>query len=172
MAKAFENKSSFESIFKEYFNPLVNYVNQQINDWESSREIVQNTFLNIWKKKDTLEINTSLKAYLYRTTKNGMIDHIRKSKKNEEVKQVLLKNQLNNHEDELDSFTIKKEIIKAIQKLKPKNRQIFELSKFEGLTHKEIADFLEISQRSVEDNISRALLFLQSELAENEHLLK
>lgn len=172
MAKAFENKINFESVFKEYFNPLVNYVNQQINDWESSREIVQNTFLKIWKIRDTLEIDTSLKAYLYRTTKNGMIDHIRKSKKNEEVKQVLLKNQLNHHEEELDSFTIKHEIVKAIQKLKPKNRKIFELSKFEGLTHKEIAEYLDISQRSVEDNISRALSFLQKEFEENEYFLK
>jgi len=171
VARAFENNINFESVFKEYFNPLVNYVNQQINDWESSREIVQNTFLKIWKIRDTLEIDTSLKAYLYRTTKNGMIDHIRKSKKNEEVKQVLLKNQLNHQEEELDSFTIKHEIVKAIQKLKPKNRRIFELSKFEGLTHKEIAEYLDISQRSVEDNISRALSFLQKELAENEYFL-
>ncbi len=173
MSKMFNSTDTFEEIFKQYFNPLVNFVNSHINNWEDSREIVQNTFMKIWRSKDKVEINTSIKAYLYQTTRNGMIDFIRSSKKNATIKETLLNEAQNRREEEkLDSFVIREEINKALAQLKPKNRQIFELSKMEGLTHKEIAAHLKISVRSVEDNINRATNLLKEILAENSNIYR
>jgi RNA polymerase sigma-70 factor (ECF subfamily) len=158
MAKVFTSDLTFEQVFKEYFNPLVNFVNSHINNWEDSREIVQNTFMKIWEVKDRLDIDSSLKAYLYQATRNGMIDFIRSSKRNRSMVDDL-KNTTSEYEDEpqaLNSMLIKQEILRAMDTLKPKNREIFRLNKIEGLTHKEIAAHLEISVRSVEDNVKRA----------------
>jgi len=171
MSKIFNSNETFEGIFKQYFNPLVNFVNSHINNWEDSREIVQNSFMKIWRSKDKVEINTSVKAYLYQTTRNGMIDFIRSSKKDATIKETLLHQSQNFREEErLDSMIIRDEINKALARLKPKNKRIFELSKMEGLTHKEIAAHLNISVRSVEDNINRATNLLKEMLEETSNI--
>ena len=91
-----------------------------------------------------------------------MIDFIRKHKQEEELTEEALSN-LETKEDEktLDTEIIKRKILEGMATLKPKNREIFELSKFEGLTHKEIASHLNISERAVEDNVARALKLLK-----------
>lgn len=158
MAKVFTSDLTFEQVFKEYFTPLVNFVNSHISNWEDSREIVQNTFMKIWEVKDRLDIDTSLKSYLYQATRNGMIDFIRASKRSRTMVDNL-KHSASELEDDprtLDSMMIRQEILRAMNTLKPKNREIFRLNKIEGLTHKEIAAHLEISVRSVEDNVKRA----------------
>lgn len=174
MAKVFKTNQSFEEVFKEFFNPLVNYVNSKINNWEDSREIVQNTFLKIWEVRDKLDIDTSLKSYLYRATKNGMIDFIRLNKRNSLLKEDLKKDLSEEvgENDALDVYIIRQELKKALKTLKPKNREIFSLHKLEGLTHNEIANYLNISVRAVEDNVKRATLALREILSENKGVFK
>jgi RNA polymerase sigma-70 factor (ECF subfamily) len=142
-------------------------VYKYLNDWESSREIVQSTFLKVWENKNRISVNTSAQSYLYRAVKNTMIDFIRKEKKKKEYLESvggLSEAILVHSENEIKPYIIRQEILKAMQTLKPKNRKIFELHKFEGLTYKEIANFLEVSERAVEDNIARALKQLRTEL--------
>ena len=174
MAKVFKTDQSFEEVFKEFFNPLVNYVNSKINNWEDSREIVQNTFLKIWEVREKLDIDTSLKSYLYQATKNGMIDFIRINKRNTKLKEDIKigSSEIDANDDELDVYIIRQELKKALQTLKPKNRDIFLLHKIEGLTHNEIANYLDISVRSVEDNVKRATLALREILSENKGVFK
>lgn len=158
------SKEEFKDVFEDYYNPLVNFINQYIQNIENSKEIVQITFLKLWDKKDTLSIDTSLKNYLYRSAKNAMIDYIRKHDK---IKVVSDENEqiINNLPDTDDSYLspyiIRNEILKAMEELKPKSKEIFRLSKFEGLTYEEIAIHLNISKRSVEDNVARATIKLK-----------
>lgn len=171
MNKPFESKDDFEIIFKEYFEVLCNYVNQYIRNWENSREIVQNTFTRIWIKKDSIQINNTVKNYLYKSCKNNMIDFIRKNKQEVELSEELIATiEDKDSKEGIDAATIKRGIIRGLKTLKPKNRKIFELSKFEGLTHKEIANHLDISERSVEDNVARALKLLKIYLENNENI--
>jgi len=172
MAKVFNSEQTFEEVFKQYFNPLVNYVNSHINNWEDSREIVQNTFLKIWEVRDRLDIDSSLKSYLYQSSKNGMIDFIRLSKRNLAVKESLKisTTEIENESGSLDAYVIRQELKKALNQLKPKNREIFILHKVEGLTHKEIASHLDISVRAVEDNVKRASMQLRELLENNERI--
>ncbi len=158
-----KTKSGFEVVFKEYFNPLSNYVNQQIHNWEDSKEIVQETFLVLWKRRDKLEVSASLKSYLYTSVRNTLIDFIRRKKKNDEVIDVV-KYRQNGHDQELDAFIVRQAILNACEKLKPKNKEIFLLTKMEGLTYEEVSKHLGISKRSVEDNVTRALNILKAEL--------
>ncbi len=170
-----ESEQEFREIFNQYFNPLVNFINQYLQNYEDSREVVQSTFLKMWDKKDQLVIQTSLKNYLYRSAKNNMIDFMRKHKKlniisDEEDK--ILNNLPDNEESILSPYLIRNELIKALEQLKPKNKEIFLLSKFEGLTYEEIANHLNISKRTVEDNVSRAMSSLKTILKNNPNIFK
>lgn len=161
-------KDNFQDIFKNYFGPLCNYVNSYIRNWEDSREIVQGTFLKIWENKETIAIDTSVKSYLYSAVRNRMIDFIRSDKKKNEYLQNLDFNEGEERVEELNSFLIRQEILRSLEKLKPKMKQIFSLSKIEGLTYSEIASYLNISKRAVEDNVARALILIKEDLKNNE----
>ena len=163
-------ESNFEDVFKTYFGPLCNYVNSFIKDWETSREIVQGTFLKVWENRDSIDVNTSAKSYLYSAVRNRMIDHIRANKKQEEYKNTVNVDDIDENVDHMNSYLIREEILKSMDKLKPKMRKIFSLSKIEGLTYNEIAAYLNISKRAVEDNVAKALRLLKEDLQENEVL--
>ena len=167
MSKPFENSNYFETVFKEYFNPLVNFVNKYLNNFENSREVVQMTFVKLWSNRTNLEVRSSVKSYLYQTTKNTMIDFIRKNKtilNATELENSIVTELIDEQNENLDPYILRQAIDKCLRNLKPKAKEIFELHKYEGLTYEEIADFLNISKRSVEDNISKILKYLKEEL--------
>lgn len=170
--KPFQTKADFEHTFKEYFEPLCNFINRYINNWEDSREIVQNTFFKIWQNREKIVVKTTTKNYLFQAVKNTMIDHVRRSKKivelSDNIKEKLESSAIDS--EAVDASLIKKSIIRGLSHLKPKNRKIFELNKFEGLTYKEIAEHLQISERSVEDNMARALKSLRLFIDQEENL--
>ncbi len=170
MNKSPFNESNFEEVFKTYFGPLCNYVNSYIKDWESSREIVQGTFMKVWENKDTIQINTSAKSYLYSAVRNRMIDMIRSNKKLDEYKNAANVDEIEENVEHMNSFVVREEILRSMDKLKPKMRKIFSLSKVEGLTYNEIAAYLNISKRAVEDNVAKALKLLKEDLEGNELL--
>lgn len=170
-----QSEEEFKEIFEEFYNPLVNFINQYLSNIETSKEIVQNTFLKLWDKRNKILIQTSVKNYLYRSAKNGMIDYVRKHQKLKIVsddEERILKNLPDTDDAYLSPFIIRNEIIKAMEHLKPKNKEIFRLSKLEGLTYEEIANHLKISKRSVEDNIGRAIVILKEQLSKNTSLFK
>jgi len=162
------NESNFEEVFKTYFGPLCNYVNSYIRDWENSREIVQGTFMKVWENKDSIEINTSAKSYLYSAVRNRMIDQIRSNQKLDAYKNSVNADDIDENPDNMNSFLIREEIMKSLDKLKPKMKKIFSLSKIEGLTYGEIAAYMNISKRAVEDNVAKALRILKEDLQGNE----
>lgn len=168
MNKSPFNETNFEEVFKTYFGPLCNYVNSYLKDWESSREIVQGTFMKVWENKDSISINTSAKSYLYSAVRNRMIDVIRANKKQDEYKSTVDINEIDEDISQMNSFLIREEILKSMDKLKPKMKKIFHLSKIEGLTYSEIAAYLNISKRAVEDNVAKALRLLKEDLEGNE----
>lgn len=162
------SESNFEQVFKTYFGPLCNYVNSYIRDWESSREIVQGTFLKIWENKDSININTSVKSYLYSAVRNRMIDQIRSNQKLDAYKNSVTIDEIDENPSDINSYLIREEIMKSLDKLKPKMKKIFSLSKIEGLTYGEIAAYMNISKRAVEDNVAKALRLLKDDLQGNE----
>ena len=164
----FKTEEDFKAVFDEYFNPLVNYTNRYINNWEDSRSIVQDTFMKFWERRERIQINTSLKNFLFKSTKNNIIDFVRKAKTDREIKVGVLntmESSTSRNGDNLgDESVLKSEVFKAIENLKPKNKEIFKWHRFEGLTYQEIADHLVISKRTVEDNMARSSLKLRNEL--------
>lgn len=160
------DKQLFEQLFREYFSPLCNFALGYVNDLDSSKEIVQEVFFNLWNKKDSINSDKSIKAYLFTSVRNRCLNYIRDNKKFrsyildveiEDTDLVFENNAMTQMEAQL-------KIQGAINKLPEKCKQVFELSRFEELKYKEIAEKLGISIKTVEVQISKALKILREEL--------
>lgn len=163
------DETAFEMIFKEYYQPLCRYAHSFLSDREEAEETVQASFIGIWEKRNTLRITTSLKAYLYQAIRNRCLNVL----KHEKVKQqhvhhemVLMAKHDEATADTVLSNELEKKIYLAMQALPEQCRLVFKLSRFEELKYQEIADQLNISVKTVENQIGKALKIMREQLRE------
>lgn len=161
------SESAFEMVFRTYYRPLCQYAYSFLNDKDEAEEVVQAAFINIWDKRDQVEIQTSLKAYLYRIVRNSCLNVI----KHEKVKQQHVAHQMVNapssHENAIQSVIhseLEAKIAEAMKALPEQCRLVFQLSRFEELKYSEIADQLNISVKTVENQIGKALKIMREQL--------
>lgn len=161
-------ESAYEMLFKEYYQLLVIFANKYLFDIEASKELVQDLFVHIYDKREKIEINSSLKSYLFRSVHNRSLNMIHaqkiKNKYAEHIGKRTAANE-NNIEKEMNKTELEHAIYQAIGELPPKCRDIFKLNRFEGLSNSEIAEKLKLSKRTVETQISKALKILRVKLA-------
>jgi len=160
MARIFKDKEEFKKLYLSTYGALVNYAYSRTKDMELSREIVQNVFVKFWKNNENIEIKNSMKSYLYSMVRNNIIDHYRKEDRITSMEDIPGNIAYYIEEAEMSEdkvYEFRYNLKKALATLKDKRRKIFELSKFEGLTYSEIAQYLKVSERTVEDNIAKAL---------------
>ena len=160
-------ESAYEMLFKEYYRILVIFASRYLHDIESSKELVQELFVSIYEKRNKIEINSSLKSYLFRSVHNRAINQLSsqktKNKYAEHFSRTALRSE-NSIENEMNKTELEHAIFRAIGDLPPKCRDIFKLNRFEGLSNSEIAEKLQISKRTVETQISKALKILRVKL--------
>lgn len=160
------NKAAFQYAFDYFYANLCQYTANLSQDPDSAEDIVQEVFINIWKKKRNLLITTSLKSYLYKACYNKYIDTYRKEKKKhlklEEFRRVKLM-ELQEEDASIQAQKIKN-LNEVIQALPPKCKEVFLLSKYEGLKYQEIAAKQGISIKTVENQISLAYSKLRKAL--------
>ncbi|MCT4614836.1 MAG: RNA polymerase sigma-70 factor [Marinifilaceae bacterium] len=145
----------FEKMFKMYFQPLCIYAFKFLKNDILAEELVQDLMCKIWENKHKIKINTSINAYLYRSTYINSISLLSKIKRNSEVQAKYISSA--NSDIEIEDKELNILISKILNQLPERNRKIFEMSRFEGLKYKQIADKLSISVKTVEANISKAL---------------
>ncbi len=172
MNAPFQDINAFRDIFKQYFNPLVNFIySRYIKDFELARDITQATFARIWEKREEIFISTSVKSYLFQATKNKALDYIRaNAEKTLELQESFRDYDIadDNFDIDVHSMLIKELVKNALQDMKPKMKRIFEMNKFEGYTYEEIAQDMDISKRTVESNMARAFGILREVLKNSE----
>lgn len=163
------NERIFEETFRKYYQSLCNYANSILKEMDEAEEVVQNLFLSIWEKRSDLEISISLKSYLYRAVHNHCLNRIKHLKVREEYQQYAV----NFYDASYESVSqtvmkneLEQKIEEAIRKLPEQCRLIFRMSRFEELKYHEIAEQLELSPKTVENQIGKALKILRVELAE------
>lgn len=171
MTLSFKDINDYKKFYQSHYNGLVNFIySRYLQDWDEARDVVQSTFMKIWKNKDRIDINVTPKSYIYQAAKNTALDHIRKYKSRIKVQLEDDINKLDRveevTEEQVNAYEIRVKIQKAMNVLKPKTRKIFELHKFEGLTYDEIAEHLQISKRTAQSNVARAMKLLKEELSE------
>jgi RNA polymerase sigma-70 factor, ECF subfamily len=154
------DKGNFETVFREYYGPLCRYCIQFVRRPEIAEEIVQEQFIVLWEKKDVIDIHTSINSYLYKSVKNKSIDYLKskyaKQKFDEVNDQIPIADSQNPLllVEEKDTFKI---LDSAIKQLPEKCYAVFTLSRFGGYSNKEIADELNISIKTVENQVTIAL---------------
>jgi RNA polymerase sigma-70 factor (ECF subfamily) len=163
------DKKVFEEIYRLYYSPLCFYCLRYVGDMEEAKELVQGMFLKVWIKRDTIDINTSLKSYLYRAVQNHALNHLQQQK----IKQKYVIDKAHfpaqpseNGQLKMEEEELKKVIKNAILNLPEKRRKIFELSRFENMKYSQIAKHMSISVKTVEAQMSKSLQYLRIVLKE------
>ncbi len=163
---------AIEKIFKQYYSYICSAVYRIIGDTTLAEDLAQDVFYELWRKREKIEINSSLKAYLKRAAINKALNYIRSKKmKFDNDDEIALVNiPVSSSENSFEAVELQDIINAAIETLPTKCRIVFMMSRFEELSYKEIAASLEISVKTVENQISKALKILK--IAVNPYLEK
>lgn len=153
--------------FKSYYQSLCSYAWSYLKDTEEAEEVVQNTFVSIWEKRDSLNIQTSAKSYLYAMVRNACLNLI----KHQKIKQKYAGEAMALANDgyeavthEVSSRELETRINVALETLPEQCRLVFKLSRFEDLKYAEIAEHLNISVKTVENHMGKALRLMREQL--------
>lgn len=162
-------KIVFDYLFNYYYSSLCAFSMQYIDDHNSVEDLVQDFFVYLWVEAPKLKIKSSLKSYLFTAIKNRCLDYQKHNKITEKYQAFILFSS-DKEDNSTEQFFAESELRQAIQtslgKLPPRCREIFELSRSNGLSNQEISDKLSITKRTVELQISNSLKILRKELAE------
>lgn len=160
------HQPSFSIIYKRYYNKLCRYVYSMSNNNGIAEDIVQQTLLDLWEKRDKLVIRSSLNAYLYRCARNKFFDHIKKeNRQNSSIEQLRVEAIL--EVENLDAEIKERRLVaieNIIASLPKKRKEIFILNKFKNYKYREIATLQNISVRTVESQIRKALITIRKEM--------
>ncbi|WP_257005627.1 RNA polymerase sigma-70 factor [Tannerella forsythia] len=137
-----------------------------VNDPETSEDIVQETFLKIWKNRKTIDIRLSFRNFLLTSVRNSCTDYLRKESITTKytTDQVELPSVSMSPEDFYTLSELETLLRQALEKLSSDVREVFEMNRFNGLTYREIATRLELSPKTIEARMSKALKTLRHEL--------
>lgn len=162
-----KNKIVFDFIFSYYYSGLCAYARRWVADPDVAEDLVQDFFVRLWMNSSKLEISTSLKSYLFTSVRNTAVNHLKHVKVQERYGNQVIQASLTEEDPGNWEFTepeLTELIEKGMEKLPPRCREIFILSRFEGKDNGKIAEMLGISKRTVELQISNALKILRIEL--------
>jgi len=153
----------FEELFRNYFTPLMAFSRRILGDEDDAREVVHQVFINLWEKRSELDLSTSLKSYLFTSVNNRSLNVIRDRKKfsSEEVPESAGEWDVS---AQIEAMELEEKIRTAIKTLPERCREIFELNRFGGLKYSEIASQLDISVKTVENQMTKALKILREQL--------
>ncbi len=161
-------EKEFNDLFNLYYDELCRIVLPVVNDPDAAQDIVQDVFVKVWLRRNELEINTSFKAYLYKAVVFRALDYLRnrkrKSNLTDELKAVTQQS-FNNVEEGIKEKELNNAINLGLEKMSENMRLIFNLSRFSGLKNREIAEQLDISIKTVESNMGKALKIMHEQLA-------
>jgi RNA polymerase sigma-70 factor (ECF subfamily) len=156
---------AFEQLFKTYYSHLCLFATKILADNNSAEEIVQDFFVKLWEKRKEIFIDSSLKNYLFRSVKNLCLNHIKHNHiKIQHAKRVISEAETNQYNDNFIEINLIQEIEESIESLPEKRREIFRLSREEGLKYREIAEKLNISIKTVEAQMGLAIKSLREKL--------
>jgi RNA polymerase sigma-70 factor (ECF subfamily) len=161
------DKETFEKMFHEYYHGLCQFANRFLGDVDESEEVVQDTFVKLWQSRDQLTINHSLKSYLYQSVRNKCLNNLKHGavvREHQAYSKIHSSSEI--HQDTMITTELENRIKESVNLLPPERKRVFLMSREEGLSYKEIALTLNISIKTVENQMGRALKFLREELVD------
>lgn len=160
---------AFELLFRKYYVQLCSFANKFTSNTAESEEIVQEVFLNVWKKREQLKLDQEIRPYLYKSVQNLCFNIVQHRKVVDQY-YAIIDIAYQNRVEDFDTYEsvlyhdLQDKVEEAISELPTECRRIFQMSRKEGLKYKEIADKLGISVKTVETQMGRALAKLKVEL--------
>lgn len=164
------NIATYESVYKTFFKALYIYAYTMLKEEVQAEEVVQNLFLKIWERKEKMNIETSLKAYLYKSVYNDSLNYIKhlkvKSSYENHATQVMKNTQSESPSHKVMYRNLEDKLRSALNELPEQCRTVFQMSRYEELKYREIAERLSISEKTVENHMGKALKLLRLKLAD------
>lgn len=162
--------AAFEIFFKNTFTPVCSYCQIKFGfDIDEAKDAVHTGFIKLWESRKILPADVPVKGYLYKIVTNVCIDILRHQRIKHKHEQYMLQtgsdNGIQNSFDNPDAKHLASDIYKAVAELPEQMRKVFELSRYEGLKYSEISSHLNISVKTVETQMSRALVKLRRKLS-------
>ncbi len=166
------NKSSFKKLFNSYYQLLCHLGRHYLGDEDEAKTVVQEAFVKLWEVRHELESGSNIQNYLFTLVKNNCLNILKRRqillKHHEKIREKELRYQYESlnriSDDYLEFKELKEKIDAAIKNLPEHLRVVFELSRFKDMKNREIALELEISQKTVEARMTKALKILREEL--------
>ena len=163
-----DDQSAFAEIYGRYSVNLAGFAASKLHNLDDARDIIHDLFVKLWEDRNQLTITSKLTVYLFSITRYRVIDRIRKNTKREEyamMLQSLHNDYTSNIEQQLAVRDLENIINNSVNELSPKVKQIYKLSREEGLSVREIAEKLKLSEQTVKNQLSTALKHLRASLA-------
>lgn len=171
-------KEEYHKLFETHYDALCNYAYAIVKDYDEAEDIVQGVFINFWNNDNKSDIADKAKQYLIRSVKFKCIDYQRKAVVKRKYEKEAIHTMESDRQDHEaidiglgESTDLKDVLMMAISELPEKTREVFMMSKLDGLRYKEIADHLNISPKTVENQMGRAFKHLREKLKDYKDLL-
>lgn len=151
----------FLDIYRAFYGKVFTFVLSLVRSKANAQDITQNIFMKLWKNRKNLEHIKSMDDYLFILSKNACMDYFRKASRKKEIStdvfdEFLLSRIVSSPEKRIDALSDIEELRHVIESLPSKRRDIFIMSRFDGLSNDEIASILGVSKKTVENQISLA----------------
>lgn len=158
------DRKAFRALFDQYYKYLVVTVFNITGDDHLAHDLAQDVFFEIWKKREVINIQSSLKSYLRRAVVNKTLNAIKAKRLNYQEPEKLPEKTHTNQDAQqhLEADDLKQLIHEAIESLPEKCRMVFVLCRLEGLSHKEVSQKLGISTKTIENQMTKALKVLKN----------
>ena len=172
----FDDPIAFRDLFNFFYPRLLNFSQYFLESKYAANEVISTVFISLWKNRNKLERIKRFENYVFKSTKNYSLNYLRDNHRLRFEKfdehEVEIKKSVKSPEDHFINNEIRAKILEALDNLPTRCRLIFELVKEEGLKYKEVAELLDISEKTVENQMGNAYSKLRTELSQYKRLLK
>lgn len=158
--------SAFEKVFKSYYEALCRFAMGYLGDADLCEEAVQQVFFTYWERREQINIQTSVKSYLYQAVKNNCLNTLKHEQVKLAAQSTIMQDEELNEQAEIEQDELISRIENVISEMPTERQKIFRMSRFDELKYREIAEKLSISIKTVENQMGKALKFLREQLAE------
>jgi RNA polymerase sigma-70 factor (ECF subfamily) len=160
-------KTAFRQLFERYAPRIYRFSRSYLKNENDSEELVQNVFLKLWEKRDSLDTSQNLKAFIFKIAVNTIYDFVRRKNIEHAFEDYARLNYQSSENSTWHSVIyaeMEQNLHHLVAQLPEQQQKIFQLSKTDGLANDEIAKQLGLSKRTVENHLYRALAFLKKHL--------
>jgi RNA polymerase sigma-70 factor (ECF subfamily) len=158
---------AFAEVYRRHFSMLYMHAYKMLDDKGLAQDVVQDLFVAFWQKSANLEVRTNLKAYLYVAARNRVLTMIKKQKSNRDFISMVAKVMVEEDNTTMEQISERELLVlidREIDKLPPRMKQVFELSRKSFMSNKEIAELLGTSEETVKKQVHKSLAILKTKL--------